>query len=191
MIPPSSWDSASVGFTMRPASCTATMRTTRTAPVSVSTSTSANWAPVVTIPVPVGFGPREPCPMIITLPSFAVTSPKASDRSESRTCTRPSRVSSASTATSSSPAAASRSPRRASSAAIRTAGVSEATVMEPHEFPLNGPVAVSPMIARTASSRWPSASAATCARMVRVPVPRSCVPESTSAVPSVLRRTVA
>ncbi len=173
---------------MRPASCTATIRSTRTTPVSVSTSTSANCAPVVTMPASCGFGPREPCPWIITLPSLPVTSAKVIERSVSRTVMRPSCVSRSPGETPSSPAAASSRERRASSAAMRTAGASEATVIEPHEFPAKGALAVSPMTARTPSSRWPSASAATCARMVRVPVPRSCEPAMTSAVPSLLKR---
>ena len=70
---------------IRPASCAATIRSTRTMPVSTSTSTSANWAPKVAIAVPAGFGPREPLPRIITFPSCLVTCANVIDRSVSRT----------------------------------------------------------------------------------------------------------
>ena len=91
--------------------------------------------------------------------------------------------------------AARRPPRRASrappSAATRTAGPTDAVVIEPHEFDANGNRSVSPRTVRTSSSRAPRTSAAICAKMVRAPVPRSCAPVSTSIVPSRLMRTVA
>ena len=43
--PPCTWLSISFGFIGRPQSCTATTRSTRIAPVSVSTDTSANCTP--------------------------------------------------------------------------------------------------------------------------------------------------
>ena len=184
MMPPSSWLSASVGLMMRPASCAATIRSTRTMPVSRSTSTSANCAPKVMIAVSAGFGPRDPFPMIITLPSFAVTSAKVIVRSVSRTTMRESRASSASGAASSMAAAASKSWRRASSAAMRTAGPTDAVVIEPQEFPVYGRLWVSPMMARTSDSFAPKLSAAICERTVRAPVPRSWVPARTSTVAS-------
>src|SRR6059058_2192483 len=44
-IPPCCWPVTSSGFSTRPQSSTATWRTGRTRPVSVSTSTTARWAP--------------------------------------------------------------------------------------------------------------------------------------------------
>ena len=44
-MPPCTWLSICSGFIGRPQSCTATTRSTRTRPVSVSTVTSANCTP--------------------------------------------------------------------------------------------------------------------------------------------------
>ena len=80
---------------------------------------------------------------------------------------------------------------RASSAAARTAGPTDAVVIEPHDGPVYGVRSVSPNTMRTSPIRAPSASAAIWARIVREPVPRSCVPVRTSAEPSPLILTIA
>ena len=59
---------------MRPTSCTATTRSTRTSPVPASTATCAIWQPNVLTRKPSGFGPRAPEPSIVASPSFSVTS---------------------------------------------------------------------------------------------------------------------
>ena len=75
--------------------------------------------------------------------------------------------------------------------AIRTAGPTDATVIDPHEFPVYGVRSVSPSTTLTSSTLAPSASAAICANTVRDPVPRSCVPLITSTLPSGLSLTSA
>src|SRR5215207_3045615 len=69
---------------------------------------------------------------------------------------------------------------------MRTAGATLGVVIEPHEFPVYGVRSVSPMTTRTPASEAPNDSAATWVRIVREPVPRSCVPVRTSALPSEL-----
>ena len=135
MIPPSSWLSASVGLMMRPESCALVMRRTRTRPVSMSTSTSANCAANAAMAVSCGLAPRLPWPMIITSPSFLPICAKVIVRSSSAIRTTLSRAVRRAASTSSSSAAASSSRARASSAATRTAGPTDAVVIEPHELP--------------------------------------------------------
>ncbi len=129
--------------------------------------------------------------MIITSPSLPQTSAKVSVRSLPRTPITPSRAVNSPAPASSIAAAASNSRSRASSAAARTAGPTDAVVIEPQEFDAKGSRSVSPRIVRTSAARAPSVSAAIWAMTVREPVPRSCAPVSTSAVPSRLSRTVA
>ncbi len=52
ITPPFTWLSAVRRLIVRPQSWAATIFTTLTCPVSVSTSTSANWAPYDSAPVP-------------------------------------------------------------------------------------------------------------------------------------------
>ena len=99
------------------------MRSTRTTPVSTSTSTSANCAPKVASFIPSGFGPRLPRPMIITSPSFAADLGEGHRAlAAASRCTTPSRASSCFALTPSSPGRRLEQRLRASSAAMRTAG---------------------------------------------------------------------
>ena len=90
--------------------------------------------------------------MIITSPSFSHTSRKSMQRSLVFAWISLSRDSRSSARQPSIPAAASNSASRASSAATRTAGPTDAVVIEPHEFDANGRRSVSPSTVRTSSS---------------------------------------
>ena len=78
-------------MTTRPTSWTATIRSTRTSPSPGSTATCAIWQPNVFTTKPSGFGPREPEPSIVALPSFSVTSVTAASIAPSWERIRPSR----------------------------------------------------------------------------------------------------
>src|SRR6516165_5589796 len=83
--------------------------------------------------------------------------------------------------------------RRSASAfwqASNTAGATEAAVVLP-PLPPDGGNVVSPILAEIATGSRPNTSAATIANSVFVPVPRSCVPQRTSTLPSGLIRTSA
>jgi hypothetical protein len=69
------------------------------------------------------------------------------------------------------------------SAAAKTAGITDPVTIEPPEMGPSGSD-VSPSATSTLSSGRPVFSAASCARIVYVPVPMSCVPHATRAVPS-------
>ena len=73
-------------------------------------------------------------------------------------------------------------------AAVRAGGVIEAVVRLPFD---GGPAgnSVSPIRTVMSSGRRPNSSATTCARIVPMPVPRSCTLDSTSTEPSRSRRT--
>ena len=90
--PPSTWLDAASGLTIRPTSWTATIRSTRTSPVPGSTATCAIWQPNVWTRKPSGFGPREPEPSIVALPSFPVTSVTSTSSAPSRERIRPSAI---------------------------------------------------------------------------------------------------
>src|SRR5262249_17888329 len=74
--------------------------------------------------------------------------------------------------------------------ASNTAGATEAAVVLPPLPPHSGN-AVSPIFTVIAAGSRPNASAETIAISVFVPVPRSCVPQRTSTLPSGLIRTSA
>jgi hypothetical protein len=65
-MPPITWLSTSAALMIRPQSCAAATRSTRTSPVSVSTSTSMHCAPQVRIDFCFVFSPRLP----LALPDF-------------------------------------------------------------------------------------------------------------------------
>ena len=69
------------------------------------------------------------------------------------------------------------------SAAAKTAGTTDPVTIEPPEIGPSGSD-VSPSATSTLSSGTPVFCAASCARIVYVPVPMSCVPQATRAVPS-------
>ena len=72
------------GFSTRPMSWTATMRSTSISPVAGSTATCAIWQPNVLTRMPSGFGPREPVPTSCARPSLPVTSPSGLRSAPSR-----------------------------------------------------------------------------------------------------------
>jgi hypothetical protein len=72
---------------------------------------------------------------------------------------------------------------RSASHAARTAGPTLATVIDPPDTGACGR-SLSPSSKRTRSRGKSSVSAAICVITVYVPVPRSCVPERTTTVPS-------
>ena len=76
------------------------------------------------------------------------------------------------------------------SAAAKTAGITEPVAIEPPEIGPSGSD-VSPSATSILSSGTPVFSEASCARIVYVPVPMSCVPHATRAVPSSRSCTVA
>ena len=178
---------------MRPESCAETMRSTRTRPVSMSTSTSANCAP------------NADDRRLLRIRSAAsladdhhVAELLAHVAEEHAAC----RSSFADLAVARLEIARRRAPSSSGggleqrvarfSAATRTAGPTDAVVIEPHEFDANGSRSVSPRIgAHVLELARRATSAAICANTVRAPVPRSCAPVSTSIVPSRLMRTVA
>ena len=89
-----------------------------------------------------------------------------------------------------SPSARAKTCSRAAIAAACTAGPTLATVCDPPESGACGRCE-SPSATATRDGASPSSSAAICAITVYVPVPISCVPEPTQAVPSALICTVA
>ena len=190
MIPPSTWLRAPSGLITRPMSWIAAIRSTVTSPVSTSTATSATWTPKVSTRIPVGFGPREPLPVICASSSRPVISSSGQDPPSAET-TRPSRSDNTRCSRSNFCAAISRICRAASAAAARTAGPIDGVVEEPAETEAYVPRAESPSETRTRSSGSPSSSAAICAIAVRVPVPMSCIAVRTVAEPSELTRTPA
>src|SRR5918997_4761705 len=76
------------------------------------------------------------------------------------------------------------------SAAANTAGTIEAVASEPPEVGPSGSD-VSPSATSTLSSATPVRYDASCARLVYVPVPMSCVAQATRTVPSARNSTVA
>ena len=164
------------------------MRSTNISPVLTSTSTSANCALNVFCARSSAFGKRIPLPITVLLSTLPSTSPSGV-RAPLLTIAPASSRSSA-FGVSSTPAAAPSSCSRASCAASRTAGPTDARVIEPADIGPNGPV-LSPICTRTSSSSTPSSSAQICARTVRVPVPMSCVPAVRTTEPSGSTCTVA
>src|SRR5258708_7106601 len=167
IIPPRTWLMLASRLTTRPQSCTQRIRLTLTNPVSVSTSTSA----ICTPPTPRLESPsfQRPRATIGFIRKRAVADhqfePVGSEIPETD-------ASSAS----------------AFWQASNTAGATEAAVVLP-PLPPDGGNAVSPIPTEIAAGSRPNISAATIAINVFVPVPRSCVPQRTSTVPSGLIRT--
>ena len=187
VMPPITWLSTIVGLIMRPQSWAAAMRRMVTSPVSTSTSTSTHWAPNVRTDLSLGLAPRAPWPRIICGARRPVTSATVTLFAGSpSTQITPLRTRKRSGSSSSNLAAASNNWRLTSMAAARTAGPIVAWVALPALVGEYGPCAVSPRCTITCSIVRPSSSAATWASAVRVPVPMSCVPVITSALPSPL-----
>ena len=190
-MPPSTWLRAPIGLTTRPMSCTATTRSTVIRPVRVSTATCAIWQPNVFTAMPSGLGARDPDPVTHALPSFWVTSWMGRRRVPSVDRTSPSVSSRSEAAISNMSAASSSSCVRTWWPADRTAGATDASVIEPPE---NGPCparSVSPVRTVTWSGRIPSRSASTTAQAVVTPVPRSCMPTVSTGLASLPIRTSA
>ena len=101
-----------------------------------STATCAIWQPNVLTTKPSGFGPREPEPSIVALPSFPVTSVTSTSIAPSRERIRPSESSRSPAAISNTSPASWRSVLRTFAAAERTAGITDGVVCEP---PATGP----------------------------------------------------
>src|SRR5215472_346039 len=169
IIPPLTWLMLASRLTTRPQSCTQTILLTLTNPVSVSTSTSA----ICTPPTPRLESPSFQRPRATTgfIRRRAVAarqfSPVGSDMPEADV--------------------------RSASAlwqASNTAGATEAAVVLP-PLPPDGGNVVSPILTEIAAGSRPNTSAATIAISVFVPVPRSCVPQRISTLPSGLIRTSA
>ena len=135
-MPPSTWLDAVSGLTIRPTSWTATIRSTRTSPRPGSTATCAIWQPKVWTTKPSGFGPREPEPSIVALPSFSVTSVTSASIAPSEERILPSRTSRSPAAISKTSPASWSSVFRTFAAAERTAGITDGVVCEP---PATGP----------------------------------------------------
>ena len=80
---------------------------------------------------PSGFGPREPEPSIVALPSFSVTSVTAASMAPSCERIRPSRTSRSSAAISNTSLASWSRVLRTFAEAERTAGITDGVVCEP------------------------------------------------------------
>src|ERR1017187_744371 len=150
--------------TTSPQSCTHKILRTFTKPVSVSTSTSANWTP----PTPLDESPscHWPCDVRGLTPSFRQAANQFVPRASvtpvffCKSCS-------------------------AFVQASKMAGQTDAAVVLP-PLPPEGGNCVSPIRALICSGLSPKTSAATTATSVRVPVPRSWVPQRTSTLPSEL-----
>src|SRR4051812_12454565 len=162
MIPPLTWLSAVNLLTKRPPSCTQVIFFTFVNPVSVSTSTSANWTPAA----PPEESPSCHSPETVSgftpnfLHALAQFSPFASATPDCF-C-------------------------NSSSALVHTsyiAGAMEGVVLLP-PLPPEGGYRVSPTRTVICSGFKPSKSAAMHAITVLEPVPRSCVPQRISTLPS-------
>src|SRR5215831_7458437 len=171
MIPPLIWLMLPRRLTTRPQSCTQTIRLTLTNPVSVSTSTSA----ICTPPTP-----------LLESPCFQLQRPRATIRCIRRRLVAAGQFNPVGSDT---PEADARS-ASAFWQASNTAGATEAAVVLPPLPPDSGKV-VSPILTEIAAGSRPNTSAATIAIRAFVPVPRSCVPQQTSTLPSGLIRTSA
>ena len=190
--PPSTWLEAVSGLTIRPTSWTATIRSTRTSPSAGSTATCAIWQPKVLTTKPSGFGPREPEPSIVALPSFSVTSVTSASIAPSCERIRPSRISRSSAAISKT----SLGQLEQRLAHLRR-GRAHGGHHRRRRLRAAGDRAVDVRRrcrrrsrARAASGS-PSSSAATICAPVSVPVPMSWIPVTTCAWPSASSRTVA
>ncbi len=97
----------------------------------MSTAIWATWQPNVWMRMPSGFGPREPCPTSDELPSLDVISVSSWRSVPSRELTAPSARTRSDAAISYRSEASSSSWVRTSWAAERTAGATDASVIEP------------------------------------------------------------
>src|SRR5262249_779414 len=167
---------------MRPQSWTVRIRLTRTIPVSMSTSTSLNCTPVV--PVDDSPSTHRPSTELGSVPLRLPASFHARTLDGlSFTWMRPFVATSVSGSTPSDGPTFAHNVSSALPAVERIAGDTDAAVVLPPDPPLNG-YNVSPISGFTALMGRPSVSAATMATIVRVPVPRSCVPHFTTTLPS-------
>src|SRR5580704_10729378 len=162
MTPPLIWVSQVSLSTTSPQSCTHRTLRTFTKPVSVSTSTSANCTP----PAPLEESPscHLPCDVRGLTPSFRQAATQFDPRA------------------SATPVFFSKS-WSAFVQASKMAGQTDAALLLP-PLPPDGGYCVSPILAVTCSGLSPKTSAATTATSVRVPVPRSWVPQRTCTLPS-------
>jgi hypothetical protein len=180
IMPPLIWLSIPRRLSGRPTSCTWTILSARTWPVSVSTSTSAKTAPCT--PLACRFAFHSPCAVTPAAGSAAHACFHASDLPPALTCPAAKRTSSG-FAPPSSGATFSATARRALTAASLTEGESEAEVVEPPEE-FAEPSRESPMRSVTSPIPRPNSSATTARVNVRVPVPKSCEPTATVTEPS-------
>ena len=180
-----SWPAS--GLMTRPISCTATNLFILTMPVSVSTETSA----ICTPPTPLEFRPIGIALLVLAHPRRSWWR-RASCRPPPRSgswrdcpspgCARPPLPVDPAARPATAPPPRTASPARSRST-LRVDDETPPTVVDPPDPP-DGGSELSPMFSLMALIGRPSVSAATCTMIVRVPVPRSWLPSSTSTEPS-------